>query len=233
MSTEEAKLRFTPYAWAKLLYLRDKGQTEISAFALSSKDDLLLVHDLLTVKQDASCAHVQMDTNAVSQYFEDLTDEGYELQECARIWIHTHPSGFADPSSEDEKTFHDAFGKCNWAIMFILSRTGETHCVMDVDTAAGRQRFHVPIEIVWDYEFPGSDIEEWDAEHEANVTEHVFTYKGYYGSKHHHWQEDIWDDDFMNGHYIPDYDDPKTKQLGLLGATADTMRWGANAKKPL
>ena len=35
-------LRFSPYAWAKLLYLRDAGDTEIGGFAITSPDDLLL-----------------------------------------------------------------------------------------------------------------------------------------------------------------------------------------------
>ena len=44
-------LRFSPYAWGKLLYLRDRGETEIGGFGLSAADDPLLIHDILTVKQ--------------------------------------------------------------------------------------------------------------------------------------------------------------------------------------
>ena len=41
-------LRFTPYAWAKLLYLRDRGDSEVGGFGITSRDDLLLVKDVRT-----------------------------------------------------------------------------------------------------------------------------------------------------------------------------------------
>ena len=34
-------LRFTPTAWAKLLFLRDYGETEVGAFGIAAIDDLL------------------------------------------------------------------------------------------------------------------------------------------------------------------------------------------------
>ena len=36
-------LRLNPTAWAKLLYLRDLGDTEVGGFAISAVDDLLYV----------------------------------------------------------------------------------------------------------------------------------------------------------------------------------------------
>ena len=36
-------LRFTPTAWAKLLFLRDYGDTEVGGFGIAASDDLLLV----------------------------------------------------------------------------------------------------------------------------------------------------------------------------------------------
>ena len=39
------KLRFTPYAWAKLRFLRDVGETEVGGFGISRADDPLLVED--------------------------------------------------------------------------------------------------------------------------------------------------------------------------------------------
>ena len=44
-------LRFSPTAWAKLLFLRDAGETEIGGFGISAKDDLLLVEDIEIVAQ--------------------------------------------------------------------------------------------------------------------------------------------------------------------------------------
>ena len=47
-------LRFSPTAWAKLLFLRDLGETEVGGFAISSGKDLLYVEDVQLVKQNAS-----------------------------------------------------------------------------------------------------------------------------------------------------------------------------------
>ena len=43
-------LRFSPYAWAKLLYLRDRGDTEVGGFGISCPEDLLLVEDVRLVR---------------------------------------------------------------------------------------------------------------------------------------------------------------------------------------
>ena len=47
---EPPSLRFSPTAWAKLLYLRDLGDTEVGGFGISAADDLLYVEDI------AACA---------------------------------------------------------------------------------------------------------------------------------------------------------------------------------
>ena len=44
-SRASPRLRFSPYAWAKLVFSRDIGETEVGGFGISSKDDLLLIED--------------------------------------------------------------------------------------------------------------------------------------------------------------------------------------------
>ena len=39
-------LRFLPSAWAKLLFLRDYGDTEVGGFGITAADDLLLIEDV-------------------------------------------------------------------------------------------------------------------------------------------------------------------------------------------
>jgi hypothetical protein len=39
----ETVLRFSPYAWAKLVFMRDFTENEVGAFGISRPDDLLLV----------------------------------------------------------------------------------------------------------------------------------------------------------------------------------------------
>ena len=64
--TPRPSLRFSPYAWGKLIYLRDRGDTEIGGFGLSGADDPLLVIDVLTVKQRCSFVTVAFDDGAVA-----------------------------------------------------------------------------------------------------------------------------------------------------------------------
>ncbi len=81
-------LRFSPTAWAKLLHFRDRGQTEIGGFGISKPDDLLFVHDFLTVKQEVTVASVSFDDNAVADFFEDQVDAGRKPEQFGRIWLH-------------------------------------------------------------------------------------------------------------------------------------------------
>jgi len=48
---EPPALRFSPTAWAKLLYLRDLGETEVGGFGISAADDLLCIEDVELVRQ--------------------------------------------------------------------------------------------------------------------------------------------------------------------------------------
>ena len=69
-------LRFSPTAWAKLLFLRDYGHTEVGGFGVTAPTDLLLVQDLQLVKQSCSLVHVAFDDEAVANFFDDQVDAG-------------------------------------------------------------------------------------------------------------------------------------------------------------
>ena len=69
-------LRFCPTAWAKLLFFRDRGQTEIGGFAITQPDDLLYVVDFATVKQEVSIASVAFDDQAVADFFDTQVQLG-------------------------------------------------------------------------------------------------------------------------------------------------------------
>ena len=61
-------LRFSPTAWAKLLYFRDKSPNEVGGFGITAPDDLLFIEELITVKQEVTCVSVKFDDEAVSLY---------------------------------------------------------------------------------------------------------------------------------------------------------------------
>ncbi len=161
-------LRFSPTAWAKLLYFRDRGQTEIGGFGISETDDLLFVNDFLTVKQEVTMASVSFDDNAVADFFEDQVDEGRKPEQFARIWLHSHPGDSPQPSATDEETFRRVFGKCQWAVMFIVAKGGKNYARLRFSVGPGGQ-IVIPVEVDYSRPFGPSDQDTWAAEYKANI----------------------------------------------------------------
>ncbi len=161
-------LRFTPTAWAKLLYFRDRGQTEIGGFGISDADDLLFVHDFLTVKQEVTMASVSFNDNAVADFFEDQVDAGRKPEQFARVWLHSHPGDSPQPSATDEETFRRVFGKCQWAVMFIIARGGKNYARLRFSVGPGGSLV-IPIEVDYSQPFGPSDQDVWAAEYKANI----------------------------------------------------------------
>ena len=161
-------LKFSPYAWSKLLYLRDLGETEVGGFGISSDEDLFLIDDFRLIKQCSTFATVKFDDEAVADFFDEQVDLGRQPERCGRCWIHTHPGESAEPSSTDEDTFARVFGDANWALMFILARGGETYARLRFGCGPGAE-LRVPVEIAWDVPFAGTDQEAWEAEYDRCV----------------------------------------------------------------
>lgn len=162
-------LRFCPTAWAKLLYFRDRTDNEVGGFGITKPDDLLYITDFVTVKQEVSAVSVKFDDEAVANYFEDQVDLERKPEQFARIWLHTHPGSFAEPSCTDESTFKKVFGTCQWAVMFIIAEDNKTYAQLDFNVGPGAKT-KIPVKVDYSYDFGPSDKEKWDAEYAANVT---------------------------------------------------------------
>ena len=89
-------LRFTPYAWAKLLRLRDLGDTEVGGFGISAQDDLLLVEDVCLVRQLCTPVTVKFDDEAVADYFDEQVDQRPPARAVCPD-LDSHPSGRLAP----------------------------------------------------------------------------------------------------------------------------------------
>ena len=165
---EKAVLRFSPTAWAKLLFFRDYGETEIGGFGVCGAEDLLYVDQFVTVRQEASVASVSFDDAAVADYFDAQVDEGRKPEQFARIWLHTHPGDSPQPSGTDLGTFARVFGGCQWAVMFILARNGKSYARMRFNVGPGGQVL-VPVEVDYSRPFGPSDRESWEIEYHANI----------------------------------------------------------------
>ena len=164
----EPMLRFTPYAWAKLLWLRDAGPTEIGGFGIAPSDNPLLIEDLRLVNQVTTAVTVQFDDAAVADLFDDLVDAGLRPDQFARVWIHTHPGESALPSSVDHETFERCFGNTDWAVMAILARGGETFASLRFHVGPG-STIPVPIQVAWEQPFSGTNLAAWQEEYDACV----------------------------------------------------------------
>jgi len=165
---EQLALRFSPTAWAKLLYFRDKSDNEVGGFAISDPDDLLFVREFITVKQEVTCVSVKFDDQAVADFFDTQVDLGRKPEQFARVWLHSHPGDSPEPSVIDEETFERVFGNCQWAVLFVVARDNNTYAKLRFNVGPGGQIL-IPTEIDYSQDFGSSDHELWDTEYVANV----------------------------------------------------------------
>lgn len=161
-------LRFSPTAWAKLLYFRDESDNEIGGFGISQADDLLFVKEFATVKQQVTTVSVKFDDIAVADFFDQQVDLGRKPQQFARIWCHSHPSDCPQPSSIDEETFARVFGGCDWSVMFILAQNDKTYARISFNVGPGGQVL-IPVAVDYHDDFGATDKQAWDVEYQANI----------------------------------------------------------------
>ena len=150
--------------------MRDQSKNEVGGFGITETGDEMLVTDFILVKQTVSCASVEFDDESVADFFEDMVDEELSPNQFARIWIHTHPVGVHTPSCTDEETFANVFGRCDWAIMFILAKDDATYCRLRFNSGPGGH-LNVPVQIDFSEPFGQSQEYAWKEEYKDNVSE--------------------------------------------------------------
>ena len=165
---EDPVLRFSPYAWAKLLFFRDRGDTEIGGFGITPADDLLYVQDFVTVKQSATVAGVTFEDGAVGDFLDDQVDVGRQPVQVLRTWCHTHPGSSPEPSCVDEDTFSRVFGTCDHAVMFVLACGGKSYARLRFNVGPGGD-VRIPVEVDYSRPFAPSDFDAWESEYKANI----------------------------------------------------------------
>ena len=161
-------IRFSPTAWAKLLFLRDMDDTEVGGFAITAADDLLRVDDVQLVRQECTAVSMIFDDTAVADFFDQQVDSGLKPERFARIWVHTHPGDCPSPSLTDEETFARVFGKTDWAVMFVLAKGGQTYARLCFHVGPGGS---IDLAVTVDYSrpFAATDCGGWEQEYLANV----------------------------------------------------------------
>ncbi len=163
-SNGHTALRFSPYAWAKLLHLRDCGNTEVGGFGITSADDLAVVEDIRLVRQRCTPVSVEFDDAAVADFFDEQIDLGRRPEQFARIWLHTHPGSSAKPSGIDEETFQRCFGRTDWSAMCILARGGQAYARVRFNVGPGGS-WEIPVEVDFRQPFPAAETAAWEREY--------------------------------------------------------------------
>jgi hypothetical protein len=151
-----------------LIYLRDRGDTEIGGFGVSAENDPLLIVDFLTVKQRCTPVTVAFDDGAVADLFDDLVDQGLRPGRFGRIWLHTHPGDCPLPSSVDEATFRRVFGRTDWAVMAIIARNDASYAQLSFHVGPGGA-LEIPVGIDYSQSFAAAEWEAWMREYVENV----------------------------------------------------------------
>ena len=163
-------LRFSPTTWAKLLFMRDLTDNEVAGFGVTDADDLLFVKEFVIIKQQVTCVSFIFDDQAVADFFEEQVDLGRKPEQFARIWLHSHPGDSPQPSTTDEQTFARVFGSCDWSIMFIVARNGNTYARLRFNIGPGGET-NIPVCVDYSHEFEAANFELWKQQYKANVTE--------------------------------------------------------------
>jgi hypothetical protein len=141
-------LYFAPLAWLKLQWFCHAGNTEVGGFGISSVHNPLYIEEFVTLPQQTTAVTVAFDDAAVADYFDRCVDRGLIPRSFARLWLHTHPGESPLPSRTDEETFARRFGSCDWSVMAILSRTGETYARLAFSAGPGAQ-MELPVSVHW------------------------------------------------------------------------------------
>jgi proteasome lid subunit RPN8/RPN11 len=163
-------LRFSPTAWAKLLFCRDITDNEVGGFGITEADDLLFVTDFVLVKQKVSGVSVSFADESVADFFEDQVQAGRKPEQFARIWLHTHPGNSPEPSMTDEATFTRVFGSCDWSVMCIVAQDGSNYARLRFNVGPGGE-VKIPVYVDYGCEFDAADFELWKQQYKANVIE--------------------------------------------------------------
>jgi len=171
-------LRFSPTAWAKLLFMRNVTDNEVGGFGITEAEDLLFVTDFVLIKQKVTAVSVSFEDESVADFFEDQVEAGRQPEQFARLWLHSHPGNSPEPSMTDEETFTRVFGTCDWSIMCIVAQDGGTFARLRFNTGPGGE-VKIPVYVDYGFEFDNADLNAWKQQYKANVIEdHTFSLTG-------------------------------------------------------
>lgn len=164
-------IRFTPYAFAKLSFLRDVGNTEIGGFGIAGTDDPLLITDIWLPEQECTLTTVELDGESLLDYRKAMRQQDIDEKHSFRVWIHTHPKMDATPSATDWDTFSELFEHTEWGVMVILSKTEDKFARVCYGGDGPTAETDIGFVVDYSVEFQSSNHADWLQEYASAVTE--------------------------------------------------------------
>lgn len=156
----EARIRLSPLAASKISYYLTTASTEVGMLGVTDKDSLL-VRDVFVPRQRCSVLSTEFDMNDVSDYVTRMCEDGYEVSQVMRVWIHTHPGMSPNPSGVDYQTFEEAYGDSDFAVMCVVGDRRRSTSVLDINTKFGRIRSF--LKVSWPGSIPSLSLDDRDA----------------------------------------------------------------------
>lgn len=139
----------SPTAYLKVQFACHHLDREVGGYGFAPDPKRpLYITDFKVLPQISTKYHTSLDRNGIADYFEEMGEAGHQLSQFGRIWIHTHPVMAAKPSHEDEMTFAEQFDGVDWAVMAIISKTGDTYARLKINTGPGAE-IVIPWRIDW------------------------------------------------------------------------------------
>lgn len=170
-------LSFSPRAWAKLLYMRTKGKTEVGGFGICPYDEHpLYVDNFVLVGQDSGPVSVDHDSKDIIQHAKRFGKE-LATHQYMGVWMHTHPGFSANPSGIDIAQCEAFKRDMKYFVMFILGNANsgqdDVTCRLFIKTDLGYIEKDIPCRVAWEDYLTSLDMDDtydaWDQEYETLV----------------------------------------------------------------
>lgn len=171
-----AYYRVSPYAYQKILFMRDIGDSEVSGFAVTDENEPDLITDFHLIKQECTVVTTEMDSEGLADYLEDMVENGFQPGNCMRVWIHTHPGSSPNPSGTDEDTFKELSSKFAYFVMLIIAEKGAKFGRLAFSQGCGGTA-SVEWDVDWSVAGEAVDFDEWTDEYNklVNVRKPIVT----------------------------------------------------------
>lgn len=174
-------LRISPFAFAKMVFWRNCGDTEVAAYATTKTRDPLFITDFRLIKQECTGITFDLNTDDLAEDVERTLDDGLCPWQTHNILCHSHPGNSPGPSGTDEANFAKAFSRPDWAIMLIIAQDSSTYCRLKLNVGPGIEKL-LKVQVDFSQDFPASDHKAWGKEYQSKVTRKKFRMTGKEGT---------------------------------------------------